>query len=443
MHLPTYGESTLGPKKYDPCDVDGSQAQLLRAKIEEDAVDEVECVGFDARVLDDEEDLELAATTAPPESGPVPLNEPDSSTHDLDSNAVPSTSAPASIGGGSATFQVAGMSCAVCTGRVERALLSVQGVDRASVSLPTGRATVTFTPFVEEEESDEDEEVFNDDEKLTAAFDTAQYADGARRAEALATSCETAVKDASYECSILYVTPPISDDLDGTNGAGAGGGLSLAENAAHMEKARESELRQWRNLLIIASVLTIPIVAIHFGTMHAPPHGGGSALSLTWDDWVVFLLATPVQFGVGRRFYAAAYHSFPTLGMDFLVVMGTTAAYVYSLIVFFIRLFDSMGQSQAIPGSVDDTGSDGSATISSQHHLKPTFETGAMLLTFVTLGKFLEAYAKGKTASALQRLMELQPVSAARVLLDSEAAKSRSSLMSIQTSMVYGLKRWS
>jgi len=431
VHLPTYGESTLGPKKYDPCDVDGSQAQLLRAKIEEDAVDEVECVGFDARVLDDGEDLELAATvSAPPEPGPSgPLiSEPDPSSHDLGSSAGPSVSAPGSNGGGSATFQVAGMSCAVCTGRVERALLSVQGIDKASVSLPTGRATVTFTPFVEEEESDEDEEAFKDDEKLTAAFDTVQYTDGGQRAKALAASCETAVKDASYECSILYVTPPISDDFDGTNGAGAGAGLSLAENAAHMEKARESELRQWRNLLIIASVLTIPIVAIHFGTMHTPPHGGGSSSSLTWDDWVVFLLATPVQFGVGRRFYAAAYHSFPTLGMDFLVVMGTTAAYVYSVIVFFIRLFDSEGQSQAIPGSVDDTGSDGSATISSQHHLKPTFETGAMLLTFVTLGKFLEAYAKGKTASALQRLMELQPVSAARVMLDSDGGEEQKQL---------------
>ena len=64
VHLPTYGEATLG-SKYDPCDVDGSQAEKLRSKVEEDAVDEVECVGFETRVLDDDEDLELAVSPAP------------------------------------------------------------------------------------------------------------------------------------------------------------------------------------------------------------------------------------------------------------------------------------------------------------------------------------------------------------------------------------------
>ena len=153
VHLPTYGESTLGAK-YDPCDVDGSQAELLRRKVEEDAVDEVECVGFDARVLDDEEDLELAASTPAPASSSMSSADPEpltalaapSSSSDLpqSSEANNNNKAIASNRGGSVTLQVSGMSCAVCTGRVERALLSVKGVDKASVSLPTGRATVTF-----------------------------------------------------------------------------------------------------------------------------------------------------------------------------------------------------------------------------------------------------------------------------------------------------------
>lgn len=431
FHLPTYGESTLGAK-YDPCDVDGSQVELLRRKVEEDAVDEVECVGFDARVLDDEEDLELATSTSAPASSmssadPEPLTAlaPPSSSPDVPQSleANNNIKAIASNRGGSVTLQVSGMSCAVCTGRVERALLSVKGVDKASVSLPTGRATVTFTPFADNDDGDDDdeeEEIFQDDEKLTAAnaMDAA-FSDGKARAEFLAESCESAIKKASYECSILYVTPPTSDG-DAGNGSG-GVGLSLADNAARMEEARESELRSWRNLLIIASILTIPIVAIHFGTMHTPPHGSTPA-TLTWDEWAVFLLATPVQLSVGKRFYVAAYHSFPVLGMDFLVVMGTTAAYVYSLIVFCIQLFDSIQSGSDIVDTNADispgTAEEGSSTLSSQHHLKPTFETGAMLLTFVTLGKFLEAYAKGKTATALQRLMELQPVSASRVIVE-------------------------
>lgn len=440
VHLPTYGEATLG-SKYDPCDVDGSQAEKLRSKVEEDAVDEVECVGFDARVLDDDEDLELAvspapapasvdnadpsAALAPPSS---PMGVPQSSESHTSNNKT-----SASNRGGSATLQVSGMSCAVCTGRVERALLSVKGVEKASVSLPTGRATVTFTPFADNEDDgdeEEEEEMFQDDEKLTAASAMdATFSDGKARAESLAESCESAIKKASYECSILYVTPSASegDAGDGSGGSGAVG-LSLADNAARMEEARESELRSWRNLLIVASVLTIPIVAIHFGTMHTPPHGA-TPVTLTWDEWAVFLLATPVQFGVGRRFYAAAYHSFPVLGMDFLVVMGTTAAYLYSLIVFGIQLFDSIQRGSNIVDTAADispgVAEEGSSTLSSQHHLKPTFETGAMLLTFVTLGKFLEAYAKGKTASALQRLMELQPVSASRVVLEDGAESDK------------------
>ena len=138
------------------------------------------------------------------------------------------------------------MSCAVCTGRVERALLSVKGVEKASVSLPTGRATVTFTPFADNEDDgdeEEEEEMFQDDEKLTAASAMdATFSDGKARAESLAESCESAIKKASYECSILYVTPSASegDAGDGSGGSGAVG-LSLADNAARMEEARESE----------------------------------------------------------------------------------------------------------------------------------------------------------------------------------------------------------
>lgn len=118
------------------------------------------------------------------------------------------------------------------------------------------------------------------------------------------------------------------------------------------------------------------------------------------------MLATPVQFGVGKRFYVAAYHSFQSarvMGMDFLISLGTTSAYVYSLIVLGIS---SMG----FAADVEHEGI----------HLKATFETSAMLLTFVTLGKYLEAYAKGKTASSLQTLMELQPIIATSCIISND-----------------------
>jgi Cu+-exporting ATPase len=108
--------------------------------------------------------------------------------------------------------------------------------------------------------------------------------------------------------------------------------------------------------------------------------------------WIAAMLSTLVQVIVGYRFYKATWKAFPTLGMDGLIVLGTTASYLYSV------------ASLAFPY-------DGSSKT-----LTPTFATSSMLLTFVTLGKFLEGYAKGKTASALQSLLELQPVVANKVV---------------------------
>ena len=164
--------------------------ELLRRKIEEDAVDEVECVGFDARVLDDDEDLELAAVTPP-----LPPAEPEAATpKSTQSSTTELSSSNKSNGGGAVTLQVSGMSCAVGTGRVERAILAVRGVDKASVSLPTGRATVTFTPYKADDDDGEDEMMFQDDEKLTSAAQdiggSSGYDSDKQRAESLAESCE-------------------------------------------------------------------------------------------------------------------------------------------------------------------------------------------------------------------------------------------------------------
>lgn len=99
------------------------------------------------------------------------------------------------------------------------------------------------------------------------------------------------------------------------------------------------------------------------------------------------------------------------MGMDFLVCMGTTCAYLYSIIVFVLQIatrwqYEQKGMEEEELSGVFD--------------LTPTFETGAWLITFVTLGKYLEAYARGKTAGALRTLMELQPISASRAVFPDE-----------------------
>lgn len=102
----------------------------------------------------------------------------------------------------------------------------------------------------------------------------------------------------------------------------------------------------------------------------------------------MFLLATPVQLVVGSRFYRAAYMGAKhgSLGMDALVVMGTSSAYTFSVCVLLVKC------------SVDPL-----------FPTKCTFETAAMLLTLVSLGKLMEAIAKGQTSSSLTALVKLQP----------------------------------
>lgn len=99
------------------------------------------------------------------------------------------------------------------------------------------------------------------------------------------------------------------------------------------------------------------------------------------------------------------------MGMDFLVCMGTTCAYLYSIIVFVLQIATRWHYEQKGMEEEHLTG---------VFELTPTFETGAWLITFVTLGKYLEAYARGKTAGALRTLMELQPVSASKAILHGE-----------------------
>ncbi|HWQ83356.1 MAG TPA: copper-translocating P-type ATPase, partial [Anaerolineales bacterium] len=101
-----------------------------------------------------------------------------------------------------------------------------------------------------------------------------------------------------------------------------------------------------------------------------------------WVHWLMFALATPVQFYVGSQYYVGAYKALRngSANMDVLIAMGSSAAYFYSIVVML----------NIIPGHV-------------------YFETSAVIITLIKLGKYLEARAKGRTSEALKKLMGLQP----------------------------------
>ncbi|MFH1588382.1 MAG: heavy metal translocating P-type ATPase [Candidatus Diapherotrites archaeon] len=133
---------------------------------------------------------------------------------------------------------------------------------------------------------------------------------------------------------------------------------------------RKKEISDLKKTLLFSAILSIPIFII-----------GMFLMDLPFRIWVLFLLATPVQFIAGKNFYKGAWSSLKnkTASMDTLIAVGTSAAYFYS--VFALLGF-----------------------VSEQY-----FETAAMLITLVLLGKYLEAIAKGKASEAIRKLMDLSP----------------------------------
>ena len=358
-------------------------------KIEDAVVEAVENVGFDCHVITDDEmeeqrlqatcvgnDKEDSLDVQLGDKSPLLIPESNDLNNFSDVNE-----------GAVGLFEVRGMSCAVCSGRVEKSFLTVHGIQSASVSVATNRAQVLFQPL---------SHIKSADKQMRQYKETAD-------------KCSSVVTSAGYECILISV----SDKNNKSNG-----GISLQDNAMRMQQIRTEELSSWRGNFISALLLTIPIVILHYGFarhggVHMNSQASGQIMNVSppeWYEWIMLYLATPVQFGVGRRFYVSAISSAKhgVLGMDALIVLGTTSAYLYSIIVFAIHLFAS---TLSIQVEINDNGH----MPNNIYTMKSTFETGAMLITFVTFGKFLEAYAKGKTASALQKLMELQPVHASRV----------------------------
>ncbi|MFA6160602.1 MAG: heavy metal translocating P-type ATPase [Patescibacteria group bacterium] len=165
-------------------------------------------------------------------------------------------------------------------------------------------------------------------------------------------------------------------------------------------KKRDDEIKRSRKSFIRAMVLSIPLA--YFMMMSFVPWLPGSNVLLPWVGLFSLILVTPVQFILGAGFYKGFYSSsrMMTFSMDSLIAIGTTTAYVYSLVNYIYYAathFSLIGQSGMIPDLY--------------------FETAAFLITFVLLGKWLEAKTKGKTSDAIRKLMGLQ-AKTARVVRD-------------------------
>ena len=226
-------------------------------------------------------------------------------------------------------FNIFGMTCAACSTRVEKALNKVDGVTNAVVNLATEKASVEFIPGNT-----------NVDQLIAA------------------------VKKAGYDAKVIGEA---DEDYE--------------------RSAREKIYNAQKKKFFLGAILSIPFL-IQMISDFTMEYGDGGFFHM--NPWLQLLLATPVQFYVGGHYYRDAYNSVRggSANMAVLVVLGTSAAFFYSLLVTI------MGTGQFL-----------------------YYEAAVIVITLIILGKLLETRAKGQTSEAIKKLMGLQ-AKTARVIRD-------------------------
>jgi len=301
---------------------------------------------------------------------------------------------------------IRGMTCAACAARIEKAVRKVQGVASARVNLAVESARVEF-----------DESVARPGE-LTAAIEGAGYtpivevvefpirgmtcASCVARVERVLNKLhgviEARVNLASESARVRY--SPASAGLPEFRKAIGEAGYEVPEEATQAadsagDAQRERELALMRRELAVGIGLSIPVAVLAMGMYYPPFLHWLESFGLTDPviNFILFALATPVMVWPGRRFFVSGWKAYRHLSPDMnsLVMTGTGAAYLYSLVVTFAP--------HVLPENARHT----------------YFEAAAVVITLVFLGKFLEAVAKGRASDAIRKLLGLK-ARTARVL---------------------------
>ncbi|KAM0002917.1 putative P-type Cu(+) transporter [Helianthus debilis subsp. tardiflorus] len=312
-------------------------------------------------------------------------------------------------------FTIGGMTCAACVNSVEGILRKLNGVSRAVVSLPTSLGEVEYDPLIISKE-----EIVNaiEDAGFDASFVQSSEQDkiilgvvgvmselDAQTLEGILCNLK-GVKQFGFsrlskELDVLFDTEILGPRslVDAIVRESSGRfQLHVKNPFTRMVSQDEEESSKMYRLFTSSLLLSFPIFLMRFICPHIPLL---YALLLKrcgpfqMGDWLNWILVTLVQFVIGKRFYIAASRALRngSTNMDVLVALGTTAAYVYSV---YALLYG------AITGFWSPT----------------YFETSAMLITFVLLGKYLESLAKGKTSDAIKKLVELVPATALLLVKD-------------------------
>ncbi|XP_016515405.2 copper-transporting ATPase RAN1 [Nicotiana tabacum] len=312
-------------------------------------------------------------------------------------------------------FTIGGMTCAACVNSVEGILRKLPGVRKAVVALATSLGEVEYDPSI-----------ISKDDIVNAVEDAGFEASFAQSSEqdkivlgvvGVSAEMDTQLLEGilsklhgvkqfyfdriSRELEVVFDPEVLGSRslVDGIEGGSGGKFKLLVKNPYTRIASGDLEESSSMFRLFTASLsLSVPLFLMRVVCPHIPL----LYALLLWQcgpflmgDWLKWALVTVVQFVIGKRFYVAAGRALRngSTNMDVLVAVGTTACYVYSV---YALLYG------AISGFWSPT----------------YFETSAMLITFVLLGKYLETLAKGKTSDAIKKLVELTPAAATLLVKD-------------------------
>ena len=316
------------------------------------------------------------------------------------------------------TVSIEGMTCGACTSSVTNAFADVQGLVQFDISLLAERAVAIHDPTIlpPEEIIRTIEDVGFDARVVSSQPQNSSFSRSSKSVHLSVYGLPDAASAISLEdilrqkagvnsvsidflaarISLVYNSAVIGirSIFEAIEAAGYNALIVDSEhNNAQLESlAKTKEIQEWRRAFWLSLSFAVPVFLISMiFPMYMPIFDFGAIQlfpGLYLGELVCLVLTVPVQFGVGRRFYVTGYkslkHRAPT--MDVLVMLGTSAAFFYSVFTMLVSIF-------------------------TEPHQRPStvFDTSTMLITFITLGRWLENRAKGETSKALSRLMSLAP----------------------------------
>ncbi len=287
-----------------------------------------------------------------------------------------------------AIISVTGMTCTTCAATIQKGLAETPGVEQANVSFASEKASIEYDPakvsLVKIKDAISELGYGTATKKSIFPVGGMTCASCVARVEQALSSIpgviSASVNLASEKATVEYIE---GTEIASLRRAVKEAGYELSSEAETLEDvttAARREIRATRNRFVLAIILGALILVLGFGP------------SFIGKPYLLWALATPVQFWAGWRFYRGAWGALRhrTADMNTLIAVGTSAAYLYSVVaILFSSLFVAAGREPAL-----------------------YFDTAALIIGLILLGRFLEARARGQTSEAIKKLIGMQPKTA-------------------------------